>query len=439
MASPRSQQLILVLGATGLIGQSVTAALSRHDYRVRGLARCAGSITRAQKYVEWHYADLKEMQSPSRWQPVIADCTAIVNVAGVLQHGNRDDLQVVHLGAIAALVDACGQLGGKRRLVHISAPGADAEASTAFYRTKAAGDRAVRQGAPDWVILRPAFVLAPHAYGASALLRALASFPLVIPLVHANSLVQTTAVDDVAQAVCMAVDGKIPAGTDVVLAEGESHRLSEVVAALRSWLGLSLRPVMAVPAWAALVVSKLADAAGYLGWRSPLRSTATKVASGGVIGDTGEWTRITGLTCRSLQETLDLLPATVQERWFARLYLIKPVIVLVLALLWLASGSIALFKVDAAAVTLIGAGVTPIPAKVTVIAGALADIGVGLACLHRRTHERALYGMIGLTLLYLLAATYFTPALWADPFGSLVKAIPAAVLALVALAISPER
>jgi hypothetical protein len=47
--------------------------------------------------------------------------------------------------------------------------------------------------------------------------------------------------------------------------------------------------------------------------------------------------------------------------------------------------------------------------------------------------------MVGLTLLYLLAATYFMPAMWADPLGSLVKVIPAAVLALVALAISPER
>jgi hypothetical protein len=69
----------------------------------------------------------------------------------------------------------------------------------------------------------------------------------------------------------------------------------------------------------------------------------------------------------------------------------------------------------------------------------LVDIGIGLTCLHRRTHERALYGMIGLTLLYLLAASYLMPAQWADPLGPLVKVIPAAVLALVALAISPER
>jgi DoxX-like protein len=282
-------------------------------------------------------------------------------------------------------------------------------------------------------------VLAPHAYGASALLRALASFPLVTPVVHANRPVQTVGVDDVAQAVCMAVDGRLPTGTDVVLAEPQSHRLSDVVVSMRSWLGLSLRPVVAVPAGAARAVSRLADAAGYLGWRSPLRSTAIKAATEGVIGDAGEWTRITGLTCRSLQETLDLMPATVQERWFSRLYLLKPVIVVPLALFWLVSGAVALFRVDVAAVTLVGAGVSLVPAKGAVITGALADIGVGFACLHRHTHERALYGMIGLTLLYLLAASYLMPAQWADPLGPLVKVIPAAVLALVALAISPER
>ena len=51
----------------------------------------------------------------------------------------------------------------------------------------------------------------------------------------------------------------------------------------------------------------------------------------------------------------------------------------------------------------------------------------------------AVKGMLALTLVYLVAASILAPELWADPLGPLVKAIPALVLALVALAIWDER
>ena len=51
----------------------------------------------------------------------------------------------------------------------------------------------------------------------------------------------------------------------------------------------------------------------------------------------------------------------------------------------------------------------------------------------------AAIGMIGVTAAYLLAGTLFTPDLWLDPLGPFVKTLPAAVLALVALAIRDAR
>jgi hypothetical protein len=59
--------------------------------------------------------------------------------------------------------------------------------------------------------------------------------------------------------------------------------------------------------------------------------------------------------------------------------------------------------------------------------------------LFRRTMPAAAIGMIGVTASYLLAGTLFTPGLWLDPLGPFVKTLPAAVLALVALAIRDAR
>lgn len=47
--------------------------------------------------------------------------------------------------------------------------------------------------------------------------------------------------------------------------------------------------------------------------------------------------------------------------------------------------------------------------------------------------------MVAITAAYLAGATVWRPDLWADPLGPLVKVVPAALLAVVALAMLEER
>lgn len=419
---------VLVLGATGHIGQAVVRGLLASGVPVRGLARRPSAVTLRLAAVDWRYGDLARLGS-SDWASIAAGCAAVVNCAGALQDGLRDDLAAVHTGAVKALMTA---LPPDTLVVQISAPGVSAQSSTAFYRSKAAGDAALRGSGHPFVILRPVVVVSAEAYGGTALLRAMAGFPGVIPAFRPDSLIQTVALDDVVAAVLAAVDGKIPPGSDLVLAEARPMRLADVLLAFRQWLGLPPAPVIAVPAALASLVSSAADFAGRLGWRSPLRSTALAVTAEGVTGTSG-------YPCRSLGETLAAIPATVQERWFARLYLMKAAGLLTLSGFWLASGAIGLWQWDAAAATLRDANFPAAGASGLVLLGALADIALGLTVLVRRWVKPALTGMVLLTLAYLASATLWTPGLWADPLGPLVKTIPAALLALVMLAIEPER
>jgi uncharacterized membrane protein len=132
-------------------------------------------------------------------------------------------------------------------------------------------------------------------------------------------------------------------------------------------------------------------------------------------------------------------PAGVQDLWFARLYLMKPLIFAVLSLFWLASGLIALIRFDHSAAYLVDAvGSRPLAVAAT-LATSLTDILLGAGLLVRRFASAALVGMVALSLVYLGAATLFAPSLWADPLGPLVKVVPSIALALVALAILDER
>lgn len=78
-------------------------------------------------------------------------------------------------------------------------------------------------------------------------------------------------------------------------------------------------------------------------------------------------------------------------------------------------------------------------AETFVIIGAIADIALGFVLLWRPWARAACFGMIALTIMYLLAGTWLTPHLWADPLGPFVKTLPAAVLALVSAALLEER
>jgi hypothetical protein len=159
----------------------------------------------------------------------------------------------------------------------------------------------------------------------------------------------------------------------------------------------------------------------------------------GAVGDPSEWVRLTGIAPQSLDAALAAEPASVQERWFAQLYFLKPIALGILSLFWTMTGLIALgpgYDVSVLLMKEAGAGRV---ASIGVMAGAVADVAVGIGIAFRRTARLALYAAIAVSIFYVVAATTLTPALWADPLGPLLKIGPILVLNLAALAILTDR
>ena len=426
---------ILILGATGFIGSDVARHLAAGGHSVTGLGRSVGSAERRLPAVQWLQADLRMMTTPEAWAAALAGIDVVVNCAGALQDGLRDDLAAVQYRAMTALYAAAGPAGVKR-IVQISIPKMDHIASIAFQTTKLDADAALAASGLDHVILRPAIVLGRNAYGGPALLRALAAFPLLTPLIHANQTLQAAWLDDVTETVALAIDGTAPTGTDIVLAAPRNWTLAELVGLHRQWLGLPPARQVNIPAVLARPVSWMADLAGHLGWRSPLRSTAVAVTAGGMAAAAP---LPPGMPQpRDIAAALLSAPAGAQDLWFARLYLLKAAVIAGLSLFWLASGLIPLIDVAATAAR-ISDTVPPAIATALVFITCLADIVLGLAVLVRPKTRTALIGMVVVSLAYLLSGTVIEPALWLDPLGPLVKVLPSILLALVALAILEER
>jgi len=427
----------IILGAYGLIGSACLSALKQEGYRVTGVGRSRSAGLRCDPDIEWLERDISKI-TVETWKEDLKGADVVVNASGALQSGVKDNLSGIHETAVERLVSALESTA--TLLVQISAAGVSDSATTEFFRTKMRGDRTIMHSNLAWIILRPTLVLSPHAYGGTALLRASAAFPLIGMSVFPNAPVQTVYVEDVAQAVIQAANGEIPTGTLADLTEEGTWSFQTVNKMVRAWLGF--KPWMftlSVPAPLLRLTGLCADTLGWLGWRPPLRSTALKVLADGVKGDPKIWENAGGLKCRSLVEALDAIPATIQERWFARLYLLLPVAIATLSVFWIISGLVGLAEDQQAKDLLTDRGLSKSFATLSVLAGSIVDIVLGIAVLVRSLARKACYGMVVVSIAYLAGGTFLTPDIWGDPLGPFIKVLPGIMLALFIATILEER
>lgn len=428
---------VLVLGASGLIGAAVTAGLRKAGWQVRAVVRDLDKSQRRVPAHEFVELDLRRATRPQDWPAHLAGVDAVVNCAGVLQDSLRDSTAAANFKAPAALFAACEE-AGVRRVIQISALGADKGGITPFSSAKHLLDRDLAARDLDWVILRPSVVVGRGAYGGSALFRGLAALPLLPRVAQAGQL-SIVQLDDVVETVLRLIAPDAPSRLALDLAGPEALEFEGVVERYRRWLGWHraaiARPIpllMRLGFWAG-------DLAGALGWRPPMRSTAARELERGSQGDPAEWSRVTGIVPKSLDEALLAEPASVQERWFARLFWLRPSASVVFAAFWIMTGIVSLtsgYEIGVGLMLEGGAGWLGGP---SVVAGALADIAIGLAILWRPTTRIALYAAIALSVLYIFAGTAILPRLWDDPLGPMMKIWPILALNFILLAILEDR
>lgn len=368
---------ILILGATGFIGSAIAQHLAAEGHAVTGLGRAPARMAERLPGVRWIAADLATMTDPTAWNAMLRGQDIVVNSAGALQDGMLDDLNSTQFKAMQALY-AAAKTASIELVVQISARTGGAAADTPFLATKRQADETLAASGLNFVILRPALVVGRNAHGGTALLRALAALPLIQPLVHGEAGIATASVTDIAQAVSRAIHGDLPAGTDAEIAAEERTTLAELVPLHRRWLGLPPARVLAVPAFFATPLTWVADIAGHLGWRSPLRSTAMTVMEEGVVAGRGSG----NIIGTSAAQTLAANPAGVQDLWFARLYILKPLILVGLSVFWLLSGLIPLLAPGRAAAHFLPF-MPPVAAYALTFFTCLLDIALGLTVVVR--------------------------------------------------------
>ena len=438
-----AERTILVLGASGLIGRFVTDDLRVRGFRVVGVAR---SLSPAQRMsaldIELPILSLEAAALTRLLQERAVD--VVVNCLGVLQDGPGSNTNAVHRDFVSRLLKAIRDSGRATRLVHISIPGTAEADRTAFATTKREAERLITAAGIPYAILRPGFVVAPTAYGGSAMLRALAAFPLDLPEKEMATPFQPVAVEDVSATIAwLATRGIDDATVKAVswdLMQVDPVTMAGVIAPFRRALGTGGWPRIAMPGFLLDLGAGIGDLASHLGWMPPMRSTAIAELRRGVRGYPSAWIAATGITPKALTETIGRHPATIQDKWFARLFLIKALVFASLVAFWLVSGFIALFVSYRAAADILAAHDFPAALVDPITIGtSLMDMSIGALIAFRRTAAIGLVAGIVASLGYMFGAAILTPDLWIEPLGALVKTGPAIVLMLVALLMLDNR
>ncbi len=442
MGEDRLSRRILVLGASGLIGRFATDDLRARGFHVTGVARRFSASQKANSF------DLERpilSMDPESLARLIRDgnIDLVVNCLGVLQDGPGSDTRAVHRDFVERLLQAIGLSDRTIFLVHISIPGIGDDDRTPFSKTKREAERLIKASGVPYAILRPGFVIAPSAYGGSAMVRALAAFPIDLPAAESATPFQPVAVEDIA-------------GTIAWLAR---HDLQDQAAGGVAWDLMQLRPItpgrvieqfrwsfdtatgsrIALPAFMLDIGARLGDLASRLGWSPPMRSTAIAELRRGVRGDPSPWMTATGIKPATIDARIRSRTATIQDKWFARLFLIKALAIASLAAFWIASGFIALvISYDAAAAILSAHHFPPSLVAPFTVGSSVTDMTIGCLIAFRRTCAAGLLAGIAVSLGYMIGAALLTPALWIEPLGALVKTGPAIVLMIVAL-LTPDN
>lgn len=252
-----NNELITVFGGSGFIGRHVIRRLARRGTRVRAAVRQPNLAGYLKPMGD--VGQIEPVQVNVRYESSIAhalrgaDC--VINLVGILHETGPQKFNAVQAQGAGAIARAAAA-AGVRRMIHVSAIGADAQSDSAYARSKAAGEAAVREHFPDATILRPSVVFGPEDDFFNRF-AALARLLPVLPLVGGgHTKFQPVYVGDVADAMLRVLDDPATAGRLYALGGPRIYSMKQILQLVLAETGRQ-RLLLPLPFFAAKIQAAL--------------------------------------------------------------------------------------------------------------------------------------------------------------------------------------
>jgi uncharacterized protein YbjT (DUF2867 family) len=229
---------VLLTGASGFIGSHLARALRAADYIVIEARRDVDAGTASVR------ADFTRDLSVRDWLPKLVGVDAVINAAGIVREHGAQTFERIHKRAPQALFTACVAAGVKR-VVQISALGAD-RGMTRYFLSKRAADDYLATLPLEWTIVRPALVFGPGA-SSSRLFEKLSRLSVVPLPGRGEQRVQPLHIDDLTEALVHLLADASTHRARVELVGPQVFSLRELLGGLRAAQHLSPARFLPLP------------------------------------------------------------------------------------------------------------------------------------------------------------------------------------------------
>lgn len=241
-----TRSVATVFGGSGFLGRYIVRRLAAEGHVVRVAVRhpvnanALRVMGRVGQIVPL-YASLSDEATVAR---AVEGAAIVVNLVGILAEAKNGDFNRVHVDGAGRIARLAGASGAKR-MVQMSAIGADPDSPSLYGRSKAGGEAAVRDAFPDATILRPSLVFGPedaffNRFGA------MARISPIMPVFSGATRMQPVYAGDVADAVRAVVADGAPGGRLYELGGPKVWTFRELLA----WMMVEMRRnrlLLAVP------------------------------------------------------------------------------------------------------------------------------------------------------------------------------------------------
>jgi NADH dehydrogenase len=224
------RKVATVFGGSGFIGRYIVQRLAALGYVVRVAGRDTERVkdlmvTGVVGQVVPLYVSLA---NPATIARASEGADVAVNLIGILAERRPGDFQRVHAEGAGAIARAAADFG-VRRLVHVSALGADPASPSRYAQTKAEGEAAVRAAFPSATILRPSIVFGAEDKFFNRFATMARTLP-VMPVICGDTRFQPVYVGDVADAAVAALERDDAPGATYELGGPRVYSFRELLA-----------------------------------------------------------------------------------------------------------------------------------------------------------------------------------------------------------------
>ncbi len=238
---------VLVTGGTGFVGTHLVNRLLQRGHAVAVLARSPEKTqNRYNRPVEAAAGDVLDRASV---ESAAAGRDAVVHLVGIINEKGVQTFDRMHREATENVTSAA-KSSGVRRYLHMSAMGSSEDSPSAYGRTKAAGEKAVRASGLDWTIFRPSIIFGEGDGFVALLAPIVKGNPGFIPVIGPGTTrFQPVSVSDVARVFADALEKPETVGRTYEVGGPETLTFDDVYREIAAAVGKPGKPLVHFPLW----------------------------------------------------------------------------------------------------------------------------------------------------------------------------------------------